>query len=233
MKRWWLVIALLLSVGINAGILATLAFQARSPSSGASGSGASGSGASGTGVEDALPSEINAGGVEEPAPRPERQPPVIRRMADELGLEGERRAAFIDVQRAFFEQTLDARSRMARLQREIRREVTSGDPDRDVLDRFLVELSAAHTDLERAFVTNLLDSRELLDGDQERRFMHFLRRLRQVRGEVERRFRDRWRSMEDRDRPGPWPRERRPGGRRFERPGERPGDAPPPDRPTG
>ncbi len=199
MKRWWLAIALLLSVGINVGILATLTFQARSP---------------GTAVEVPTPEdETSAGSAPDPRPREERLPPVIQRMANELGLEGEKRAAFTEVQRTFFEQTLDARSRMARLQREIRGEVTSGDPDRDALDRLLIELSAAHTDLERAFVTNLLDSRELLDSGQERQFMHFLRRLRQVRGEVERRFRERWRKVEGHDRPGPWPRGRRPGGR--------------------
>ena len=125
-----------------------------------------------------------------------------------------KRAAFVDIQRTFFEQTLAARSRMARLQREVRQEVTSTNPDREALDQLLVEISAAHTDLERAFVTNLLDSRELLDRDQERRFMHFLRRIRQVRGDVERRFRERWRSMEGRDGPGPGPRGRwRPGQR--------------------
>ncbi len=185
MKRWWLLIALLLSVGINAGILATLAFQALSPGDRP----ATGT-ASGEPVVDGPPLER--------LPREGRQPPVVRRMADELGLEGEKREAFIVIQEAFFEQTLDARARMARLQRAIRREVTSQDPDREKADQLLVELSAAHTDLERAFVTNLLDSRELLDGEQERRFMHFLRRMRQVRGDVERRFRERWRGLEER-----------------------------------
>ncbi len=211
MKRWWLVIALLLSVGINAGILVTLALQKRSPDRTAAG------GVAGRSVVTADP----VGSADDPLPRDAR-PPVIRRMADELGLEGDRRAAFTEIQRTFFEQTLAARARMARLQREIRAEVTSEDPDRDALDRRLVELSAAHTDLERAFVTNLLDSRELLDGDQERRFMHFLRRMRHVRGDVERRFRDRWRGIEGRDRPGLPPRERRGPGRRFERPPEPP-----------
>ena len=222
MSRWWLILALLLSVGINIGILATLAFQGRSGDGGATAHGI----ATGVGPDDPA-----AGGTaEDPPAREGRLPPVIRRMADELRLEGEKRAAFVEVQRAFFEQTISARSRMARLQREIRREVTSEDPDREALDRLLVELSSAHTDLERAFVTNLLDSRELLDGDQERRFMRFLRRLRQVRGEVERRFRERWRSMaEDRDRLGP-PRRRRPGAQRFDRPGPggRPGAELPP-----
>ncbi len=205
MKRWWLVIALLLSVGVNLGILATLAFQARSDGGDAT---AGRPAVRGTNLEDGVP----PGSAGEPPSRGDRSPPVIRRMADELGLEGEKRAAFTEVQRTFFEQTLAARSRMARLQREIRGEVTSEAPDRDALDRLLVELSVAHTDLERAFVTNLLDSRELLDSDQEKRFMHFLRRLRQVRGEVERRFRERWRGMEGRDRPGAWPRRRQPGG---------------------
>ncbi len=201
MKRWWLLIGLLLSVGINVGIFATLAFQSRSagdrPADGQI-----------TAV-GAAPDDSAAGSPGDPLPRAGRQPPVVRRMADELGLEGEKRDAFVEIQQAFFEQTLDARSRMARLQREIRREVTSEDPDRARADRLLVELSAAHTDLERAFVTNLLDSRELLDGEQERRFMHFLRRMRQVRGDVERRFRERWRGLEERrGRGGPGPRGR-------------------------
>ncbi len=212
MKRWWLMIALLLSVGINVGILATLAFQSRSPDKDA--------------VVEAPPGKPDRSAE---SPREELQPRIIRRMADELRLEGEKRAAFTQIQRTFFEQTLAARSRMARLQREIRAEVTATDPDRDALDQLLVELSAAHTDLERAFVTNLLDSRELLDGEQERRFMHFLRRIRHVRGEVERRFRDRWQSLGDRrERLGPRLRERRGPGQRFERPPPSPPENPSP-----
>ncbi len=219
MKRWWLVIALMLSVGINAGILVTLAFYARASTRDAT--------AGSTVVVGETPEGGPiTGAAGDPLPRGGR-PPIIRRMADELGLEGDKRAAFTEVQRTFFDQTLAARSRMARLQHEIRGEVTSQDPDRDALDRLLVELSAAHTDLERAFVTNLLDSRELLDGDQERRFMHFLRRLRGVRGEVERRFRERWRGMAGGERLGPRPRGRRGPGQRFERPPEAPAGAVP------
>lgn len=215
MRRWWLVIALLLSVGINIGILATMAFQTR-PATG------------GTSEEAIAPDNIGGIGSEKnPPPLGERSPPVIQRMANELGLEGDRRAAFIEIQRVFFEHTLAARSRMARLQREIRGEVTSADPDREALDQLLTQLSAAHTDLERAFVTNLLDSRQLLDRDQERRFMHFLRRLRQVRGAVERRFRERWRGMgEGRDRLGLRGRAR-PGDGRFDRSPEDPRGAEP------
>ncbi len=211
MKRWWLVIALLLSVGVNIGILATLSFQGRSSVRG-------GTTTRGTASEDTDHGTL-ADVAKDPLAQAGRLPPVIRRMANELGLKGEKRAAFTAVQRTFFEQTLAARSRMARLQREIRSEVTAGDPDRETLDQLLLELSAAHTDLERAFVTNLLDSRELLDDKQERRFMHFLRRIRQVRGDVERRFRERWRGMGERGRLGP--------GQRLERPARPSADAAP------
>ena len=159
-------------------------------------------------------------------------PRVIQRMADELGLEGEKRAAFVEIQRTFFEDTLAARARMARLQREVRRQVTSEQPDREQLDAILVELSAAHTDLERAFVHNLLDSREILGPEQERRFMGFLRRLRHVRSEVEQRFRQRWRGVGEQ---GPPDRMRRGPGRFGRRPpeerGEPPGGVEPPPQP--
>ncbi len=203
MKRWWLVIALLLSLGANVGILASLAFQARS---------------AGGPADAATPPAPDV-----PAPRGERLPTrMVHRMADELGLEGEKRAAFVEIQRTFFEQTISARSRMARLQDEIRREITSEDPDREALDALLGELSAAHTDLERAFVNNLLDSREVLDAEQEMRFRHFLRRMRHVRADVEQRFRERWRRRGEhgppfgaRGRPGPGlpPNRNRPGER--------------------
>ena len=193
MKRWWILIALLLSLGINIGLLAGRAFQPRPTADGG-----------------------ERGDVPE-RPRGDRLPPVVHRMADELGLGGKKRRAFIEIQRDFFEQTLSARGRMARIQGRVRGEVTSGDPNRETLDALLVELSEAHIDLERAFVYNLLDSRELLDAGQERRFMRFLHRMHQVRSEVEKRFRERWRGQGE-----AWDRHdrrRRPFG-----PGHRPGD---------
>ncbi len=249
MKRWWLLIALLLSVGVNVGILATLAFQSgfakgvANAETGDAETGDAGAEAGGVVATDdgAAGGSVTDGSTEKPPRRDGRFPPVIRRMANELDLEGEKRTAFVEFQREFFDQTLSARARMERLQREIRREVTSGDPDRDVLERLLLELSAAHTDLERAFVNNLLDSRELLDSEQEKRFMHFLRRMRQVRHGVEQRFRERWRgSGERRDLEGPGSRGRlgadRPGGQRSRRrpPPERPGHAErAPEKPEG
>lgn len=211
-QRWWLIIVLLLSLGLNLGFLASRVVQQRTqdPSEGT--------------VSDP---------VEDPTRRDRPVPRLIRRMADELGLEGERRAAFVEIQRTFFQQTLEARARMADLQEDVRGEVTSADPDRQQLDQLLSELSTAHRDLEGAFVTNLLDARELLDDDQERRYMRFLRRMRNVRADVEQRFRERWR------RPGAeWPAQggaferRRPGRFGDRRPAARPSEPPPASEPA-
>jgi len=152
-------------------------------------------------------------GVDNPSLQDGRVPRVVYRMADELDLQGKEREAFVAVQRNFFEETLSARGRMAQLQREVRRQILSDAPDRQALDEILTELSQAHGDLERAFVGNLLDTRDLLDADQERQYRKFLRRMRHVRSEVEKRFRDRWRSVEGRS-AEPWkPGDARP--RRF------------------
>ncbi len=221
MKRWWLVIALLLSLGINIGLLAGRAFQPRPAE-----------------VED-VEDPVDDGRVEMPAmPREGRLPPVVHRMADELGLEGAKRDAFVEIQRTFFEQTLTARRRMVQVQGRVRDEITSGEPDREALDALLIELSDAHTALERAFVTNLLDTRELLDPGQERRYMRFLRHMRQVRSEVEKRFRERWRGRGEWQGPDgprrPFGPGRRPGGL-GRRPGGPPPEAapPPPQEPPG
>ena len=202
--QWWLVILLLLSLGLNLGFLVSRALHQRS-------------GAKGVPASASDPAA-------DLARHDDRLPRFVRRMADDLGLEGEQRDAFVEIQRTFFEQTIAARRRMATLQGEIRREVTSADPDRAALEKLLTELSTAHGDLERAFVNDLLDSRELLDDGQAQRYMRFLRRMRNARADVEKRFRERWR------RQGPqWPGDPRPLGRRDAgRFGDRRSGPPPP-----
>jgi Spy/CpxP family protein refolding chaperone len=161
-KRWWLVIVLLLSLGMNLGLLASRPWRGsdwRSPA-----------------WRGAAPTAEGPPG--EPG---DRLPRFAERMAAELGLRGEQRDAFVERQRVFFEQTLDARDRFLRLQAELRREVTAEEPDREAVDELLARISEAHVDLERAFVDNLLDSREILDPEQEQRLMRLLQRLRSSR----------------------------------------------------
>ncbi len=229
MKRWWLFVVLLLSLGVNLGLLASRAWQ-RSPGPLA--------------AEGSPPPEAA-----------ERPPRFALRMAGELDLRGEQREAFLDRQRRFLEQTLDARDRFGRLQAELRREVVAEDPDRRAVDDLLVRISDAHVDLERAFVDNLLDTRELLGPEQGRRFMRLLHHLRSSRGPASRERerlrgeRPSWRERReaDRDRPadgrrlwGPASRQgpdsRGPATRRppaEQPPAERPETDPPADGPLG
>lgn len=165
MKRWWLVIALMLSLGVNAGILASRL------------------------VPPKAEPEAAAASAGEPADAtPQRSIPArVFRLADELGLEGARREEFVDLQRRFFSATLEARARLRRSQLRLRQELTAPAPDRRAVDEALEEMAAARGDLERAFVDNLLASRELLDSQQTRRYLRFLGRLRLLREELERR----------------------------------------------
>jgi hypothetical protein len=158
-------------------------------------------------------------------------------MATELGLTGDERQHFIERQVSFFEQTITARIRFGRLQNELRSELVGGDPDRQRIDGLLADVAAAHVDLERAFVDNLLDTREILDPEQQRRFLHLLHRLRRSGDEARQQFFEQFqgpgpgpggpghgmpgRGMPGRDRPG-W---------RQQRPPEPPPADPPPPSP--
>ncbi len=116
MKRWWLVIVLLLSVGLNLGILAAIAARRAQP---------------GPGPRDPRPAEaLNP--VADPLPR-------LPRLADRLGLEGEERRRFIDIQWELFQKTGRLRLRRGEVHRELKRELTRGEPDRQRVDQLLRE----------------------------------------------------------------------------------------------
>lgn len=224
MKRWWLIIALLLSIGINVGILASRAWPPRdSPRQSAS----------------------EPDRKERPPPQFDRVPPVIYRLVDDLGLRGEKRRAFIEIQRRFLERTISARARVGHLQTELRRELATEEPDRAAINDLLDQLGAAYGELERAFVDDLLSSRELLDREQEKVFLRFLGRIRQLRKEDERRLRDRfqgtdprrWDRLQDRRGAGPESPERLrrplPDRRQPSPPADRPGGSGPGPSPLG
>lgn len=177
MKRWWLIIALLLSLGINVGFLA----------------------------KRALRSKLTADPVAVIDPEVERQarelPPIFRRLAADLRLRGETRKQFFELQRAFLDQTVEGRQEVSQLQTELRRELISADPDRELIDQTLETLAAAHFRLEKIFVDNLLDTRKLLGPHQERIFMRFMQRVRQSRSESRQWLRERrQRAKQDRSR---------------------------------
>lgn len=161
MKRWWLIILLLLSLGINVGFLARQALRSGPP-----------------GGQPQISAEDDERQMRE-------LPPVFRRLANELRLEGEERERFLDLQREFMRQTYGGRQEVSRLQRELRRELVARRPDRERIDQKLESLATAHFELEKIFVDHLLDTREMLKPRQERLFMRFMSRLREARRETQ------------------------------------------------
>jgi hypothetical protein len=212
-RRWWLTIALLLSVGVNIGILATLATR-----------------------RAVRPERRPPPPREEPAPPagPEESgqeggPPRAGRLADRLGLEGEPRSRFLAVQQQFFEQTLRIRLHMTETQREVRRELMSPAPDRRKIDALLQDSARDFLSLEQALATNIVESRKLLDPGQEEEFLRVVASLRpQAAGGFGPRPNRRpgpppWRQDDRRPRRDRFPRE----DRRFEDEGPPPEDGPP------
>lgn len=169
MRRWWLALALLLSLGVNLGILGTLAVQRLRPEPPAAGDPAAR-------PETVPPRPEGAPGKPPPEERP--LPPPLLRLTDRLGLEGEERERFLAVQRQFFVATSNERWRLAALHRELRRELFAAAPDRGRIEALLGEIGDTYAALEEAMAQNVLASREILDPEQERQFLELVRRLR-------------------------------------------------------
>lgn len=151
MRRWWVVIALLLSVGVNVGLFAAIL----------------------AGRWKAAPA------VEE------RQPPAVERLqklADRLGLQSEARRSFLAYQRRFFFATARDRRHLGAVNRELRLELVSENPDPQRVEQLTAESSALYLKLERALAGNVLASRKLLDPRQEKVYLDLIRQLRPGRG---------------------------------------------------
>jgi Spy/CpxP family protein refolding chaperone len=167
-RRWWVVIALLLSVGVNVGILAALATRRASH------------------LE--RPERQPPPPREELAPGPgeggleEGGPPRASRLADRLGLEGEPRSRFLSLQQQFFERTVRIRLHMAETQRKVRRELMSPEPDQQKIDALLQDSASDFLSLEQALAKNVVESREILDPEQEKEFLRFVASLRPQAG---------------------------------------------------
>jgi Spy/CpxP family protein refolding chaperone len=160
--RWWLVIALLLSVGLNVGILAAVAArrggppplreerEGRPPQEG---------------QNPANPANVD------PVPR-------LGRLADRLKLEGDQRRKFLDIQWSLYQESTRQRLQMNEIHRELRRELTRPAPDRQRVEALLNESSRIHLALERALVSNILSTRELLGPEKEKEYLKIVGRLR-------------------------------------------------------
>lgn len=144
MKRWWLVIGLLLSLGVNAGIVVALAagrFHRQE-------------------ARHRLPFE---GPMHD-----------ARNLARGMGLDAENEEDFRELHHRFFTAAREQRQVSMELRRELLGEVTSGEPDREEIDDILLRISESELEMERALVATMLEARDLLDPGQEQRYVRFL-----------------------------------------------------------
>ena len=149
MKRGWVWVLLLLSVGINIGILATI------------------------GVSKAR----TQARWERPRDG-ERPAPPFERVANHLELEGVAREQFLEIQQNLFRTTRSHQEALHQLRAELRREVASRDPDPQKVDQLLSQIGALHMDLDRAMVESVLATKKILTPQQQRKYFQVLERVR-------------------------------------------------------
>lgn len=196
MRRWWVTLALLLSLGINLGLIASVAAgrwadrreAAEEPPPPAAFRGHDRELAGDLGGETIVrvpPGEPLGGAARGRAAAsgahgPDGPPgePPLGRLADHLGLAGERRERFIALQRRFVRAHLEARGERARLGAALRQELMAQEPDPARVDALIAGLGETYLASERATAEVVLASRELLDDEQRHQYLRFLQRLR-------------------------------------------------------
>lgn len=194
MRRWWLVVALVLSLGINIGILASMAVHRGAVSHQRHEL------ARERGMVPSSPGRNGGSTSHEERWRWPQAP--LSRLADRLGLSGDKREQFLALQRRLFVETVAARRQFMAKRRELHRELVAEHPDQDKINALSDEVGKQVTVLDRSLAETVLATRKILDPGQLEIYLGFLRRL------------------EERGRGGPG----RPGG---PMPGRRPGpDAP-------
>ncbi len=185
MKKTWVWVLLLLSLGVNVGILATIGVaRFRGPGHFDPGSFDSESFDSrprDSRSRDSQPLDSREGDQSPGAGMPrERFSPPLDRMANALHLEGEEREEFLAIQERFFKGTMEQRQGLERVRRQLRSEAVADEPDEERIESLLAELGQAHSNLDRLLVDNVLQSRAILDPEQQRRYFHMLRRIREA-----------------------------------------------------
>jgi hypothetical protein len=161
-RRWWLVIALLLSLGLNVGILAAVgarrALLMAKPNAARQQQGGNANGGG------------NANNTD-PVPR-------LTRLANRLSLEGDQRHKFLDIQWNLYQETARLRLQLNEVHRELRRELTHPNPDRQRVEGLLNDSSRIYLALERSLVNNVFATRDLLGPEKEAEYLKIVGSLR-------------------------------------------------------
>ncbi len=161
MKRWWIGIALLLSVGVNVGILATIAVSRARRGDGPPPIFRQ--------LERRLPSGAD---------------PAMQ-LARRLGVDPSQEHAFRQLHRRFFEETVKQRRRMQQARRRMVEELVSESPDQELLEQLGREVAEAQVSMEKALVETTLRSREALDPGREEAYLRFLMNRLQRMGQAQ------------------------------------------------
>jgi hypothetical protein len=99
------------------------------------------------------------------------------RLAARLGLEGEARARFLEIQRELATTVHAERREMLRARAALRAELVGDAPDRERIDRLLAEVAARQRAVDTAFAENVLATRAVLDGRQLALYLRFVERF--------------------------------------------------------
>lgn len=185
----WLALALLLSVGVNVGVLAMVLIDRLAPvSTVEEPEPASSLGADELDGERGFADGPPRRGLDGPGPpRPGPDPRlgegrlILQRfevLADEMGLEGERRERFLALQYQLLERSVDARRRGRELQRSLQAELLAAEPDRERVEALVDEVAAVRRELDRTLAFTVLESRALIGPEAERAYLRFLGQLR-------------------------------------------------------
>ena len=152
MKRGWIWVAVLLSVGVNIGVLATI-------------------GVSRTRTQ-----------ARWDRPRDREVPQPAERLANHLQLEGDEKDRFLEIQQGLFRTVRRHQQELADLRSRIRRELMRDTPDPVEMDRLLDQVGTIHLSLDRAMVESVLASRGILTPEQRRRYFQVLERIQRASG---------------------------------------------------
>jgi Spy/CpxP family protein refolding chaperone len=154
MRRWLVFLALLLSLGINVGLVTALVLERRQ------------------GWRPPMAGQPPAPGV------------GLRRLADQLALDPDQRQRFSRLHQRFFAESRPLREELGRVRENLRRALMAEQPDRAEIDRLLSASGELTEQLDRRFVATVLEAGEFLSVEQRNRFLFFLQRQRAPRQAV-------------------------------------------------
>lgn len=172
MRRWWPILALLLSLGINVGLVTALVIDRSRARDDA--------GLEAPPNPDALPPGQGGPGQLAPGPR-------FKLAAERLGLAPEARERFLALEQRHFAEARAARLRVQEAREAIRRALLAAELDETEIERLTAAANAAVAEQDRGFVRHLVELKGILEPAQFERYLAFLTRARAAGAAMDRR----------------------------------------------